>query len=111
MKITNATSKLAALAHDGRLALFRHLVKAGAGGIAVGDLAKRARANLTTVSAQLSVLSHAGLVTSRREGRSIVYAADYDAASGLLAFLMEDCCQGREEIVAPLAGITDRACC
>ena len=72
----NAVSILSAIAHEGRLGLFRQLVKAGADGLAVGELAQLARANITTVSAQLSVLDHAGLVDRRRDGRSIIYTAN-----------------------------------
>ncbi|MGB5165347.1 MAG: metalloregulator ArsR/SmtB family transcription factor [Woeseiaceae bacterium] len=105
----NAVSILSAIAHEGRLGLFRQLVKAGADGLAVGELAQLARANITTVSAQLSVLDHAGLVDRRRDGRSIIYTANYQRASALLAFMMDNCCQGRAEIVGPLAHIKDNA--
>jgi DNA-binding transcriptional ArsR family regulator len=65
-----------------------------------------------TLSAQLTVLANADLVTSRRAGRSIIYAANYDGMSELLLYLMEDCCQGRPEVCAPLADIGARgACC
>ncbi len=56
------------------------------------------------------MLSHAGLVTSRRDGRSIIYNAQYDAMRGLLGYLVEDCCNGSPEICAPLADMA-RACC
>ena len=102
---------LSALAHEGRLSLFRRLVQVGPEGIAAGDLAEAAGANFTTVSAQLSVLSHAGLVTSERHGRSIRYAANYDGIRAVMAFLMEDCCQGRPEILTPLAEIATKAAC
>ncbi|CAN5218648.1 hypothetical protein BH10PSE4_BH10PSE4_07740 [soil metagenome] len=62
-----------------------------------------------TLSANLNVLSHAGLITSRREGRSIIYSANYAAMSGLLGFLMEDCCGGHSEICAPLNDIFAKA--
>ena len=58
------------------------------------------------------MLANADLVHGRRDGRSIIYVADYDAMSGLLAWLMEDCCQGRPEVCAPLADLAARgACC
>jgi len=62
-------------------------------------------------TAQLTILSNAGLVVSRREGRSIIYAADYDGMSELLVYLMEDCCQGRPEMCAPLVEVASRAAC
>ena len=102
---------LSALSHEGRLNLFRHLVQVGPEGIAAGDLAKAAGGNFTTVSAQLSVLAHADLVTSQRQGRSIRYAANYDAVRAMMTFLMEDCCRGRPEILAPLAEIATKAAC
>jgi DNA-binding transcriptional ArsR family regulator len=105
MRTKQAVPQLSALAHEGRLTLFRILVQAGPEGLAAGEVARAGDLNFTTASAQLSVLANAGLVASRREGRSIVYTADFDAVSKLLAFLMKDCCQGRSEVLAPLAGL------
>ncbi|MDB5430460.1 MAG: transcriptional regulator [Caulobacter sp.] len=111
MESQAAVAALSALAHQGRLEIFRMLVRAGPEGLAAGDIARAADTLPNTLSASLNILSHAGLVTSRREGRSIIYAAAYDAMSGLLAFLMEDCCGGDAAICAPLAGIANRAAC
>lgn len=112
MESNIAIERLSALAHEGRLDLLRRLVRAGPDGVPAGDLAKAAAVNFTTASAQLSVLGHAGLVTKRRDGRSILYAADYTALRALIAFLMEDCCQGRAELLAPLAEIAaSPRCC
>ncbi len=83
--------------------MFRLLVKAGPDGVAAGEIARALDITPNTLSAQLTVLSNAGLATSRRDGRSIIYSADYDAMGDLLRYLMEDCCQGRPEICAPLA--------
>ena len=99
---------LSALGHEGRLAIFRLLVKAGPPGIAAGDIARTLDVLPNSLSANLAVLSHAGLVTSRREGRWIIYSADYAAMSGLLGFLMEDCCDGAPEICAPLGAVLAR---
>ncbi|MDX5330379.1 MAG: transcriptional regulator, partial [Caulobacteraceae bacterium] len=63
-----------------------------------------------TLSAQLTILTNAGLARSRRDGRSIIYAADYDGMGDLLLFLMQDCCQGRPEICAPVTAAA-QACC
>jgi ArsR family transcriptional regulator len=101
MEMAPAISSLAALAHEGRLAAFRLLVQAGPEGMAAGDIARRLGVLPNTLSASLGILGHAGLVRSRRDGRRIIYTADYAAMSGLLAFLMEDCCGGRAEICAP----------
>jgi DNA-binding transcriptional ArsR family regulator len=113
MESKAAAAMLSALGHEGRLAIFRLLVKAGADGVAAGEIARTLDVLPNTLSANLSVLSHAGLLTSRREGRSILYAADFEAMSGMLGFLMEDCCGGAPEICAPLAAVVDRAkgCC
>jgi len=107
-----AIKRLSALAQDGRLAVFRLLVKAGPAGIAAGQIARTLAVTPNTLSFQLNVLANAGLVTSRRDGRSIIYAAAYDAMGELLVYLMEDCCQGRPEVCAPMAQAASRvACC
>ena len=98
MKNSIAVKKLSAMAHEGRLNLIRHLIKAGDTGIGSGALARKAKIGATTASAQLLVLSNAGLVKSKREGRRITYFANYDALGNLLAFLMHDCCANRSEI-------------
>jgi len=110
MEMTGAVTTLAAVAHEGRLTIFRELVKAGPEGVAAGEIGRRVGVLPSTLSASLTVLTNAGLVTSRRDGRSIIYAAAYDQMGDLLSFLMEDCCGGRPEICAPLAE-TARACC
>lgn len=111
MDITAAASSLAALAHEGRLSIFRLLVQAGRDGLAAGEIARRLEVLPNTLSANLNVLSHAGLVRSRRAGRSIIYTADYERMSTVLGFLMEDCCGGSPEICAPLTAIASRAAC
>jgi DNA-binding transcriptional ArsR family regulator len=106
-----AVKRLAALAQDSRLAVFRLLVKAGPEGLAAGEIARTLDITPNTLSAQLNVLANAGLVASRRDGRSIIYSAAYAAMSELLLHLMEDCCQGRPEICAPLGEAASRAAC
>jgi DNA-binding transcriptional ArsR family regulator len=108
-----AIRQLSALAQAGRLAVFRLLVKAGPDGVAAGEIARALDIAPNTLSAQLNVLANAGLATSRREGRSIIYAAGYGAMTELLVYLMEDCCAGRPEVCAPLAEAAGRAaaCC
>jgi len=109
MEVKAAAANLSALGHEGRLAIFRLLVQAGPSGVAAGEVARRLDMLPNTLSANLNVLSHAGLIGSRREGRSIIYAADYAAMTGLLGFLMQDCCDGAPEICAPLGDILARA--
>ena len=70
--------------------------------MAAGEIARALGGHANTTSAQLLLLSNAGLIRARREGRSIIYAVDYEAMSALLVFLTEDCCAGRAEICAPI---------
>lgn len=105
-----AINALSALAHPGRLEAFRLLVKAGPEGLPAGEIARATGSLPNTLSANLNILSVAGLVTSQRNGRSIVYAANYERMSGVIAFLMEDCCGGSAQICAPLVETARRAC-
>jgi DNA-binding transcriptional ArsR family regulator len=85
-----ATAKvLAALGHDGRLLVFRMLAHAGPEGLPAGEIARRAGHLQNTTSTHLSVLSHVGLVSGRREGRSIIYVATRARFSEALQFLTE----------------------
>ena len=110
MDMTNAVQSLSALSHEGRLAVFRLLVKAGPEGMAAGDIARNLDTAPNTMSAQLLILSNAGLISARREGRSIIYAADFDRMSELLQFLTKDCCGGRPEICEPLNAAVAQYC-
>ncbi|MFN7056530.1 ArsR/SmtB family transcription factor [Hyphomonas sp.] len=111
METKIALAKLSALAQENRLALFRLLVKAGREGLAAGDIAAALGVPPNTLSAQLNILSQAGLIAGARQGRSIIYSAQYEAISGLIVFLMEDCCQGRSEICAPVLEAAQSSCC
>jgi len=110
MKVDAAVDALSALAHEGRLAVFRLLVKAGREGLAAGDIARKLDTQPNTMSAQLLILSNAGLISARREGRSIIYAADFDRMSELLQFLTKDCCRCRPEICEPLNAAVAQYC-
>ena len=105
-----AIGALSALAHPGRLEVFRLLVQAGPEGLAAGEIARTTGSLANTLSANLNVLAGAGLVSSRRQGRSIIYVAGYERMGELLAFLMEDCCAGKPEICAPLVEVASRCC-
>lgn len=94
MKSADAVTSLAALAQGSRLDIFRLLVRAGAEGVPAGGIGERLDLPAPTVSFHLSQLRHAGLVTFRREGRSLIYAAEYGAMNDLLAYLTENCCRG-----------------
>jgi len=111
MEASTAVESLSALAHPGRLAVFRLLVRAGSTGLPAGEVARRLGVLPNTLSANLTILGHARLVQSRRDGRSIIYTADYGRMALLLGFLLEDCCNGSPEICAPLAVIANRAAC
>ncbi len=115
MDTPDALISLSALAHEGRLSIFRLLVKAAPDGLAAGDIAQRLDTQPSTMSAQLLVLSNAGLVHARREGRSIIYAADFARMGALLEFLTRDCCGGRPEICTPLVtnirAAVEKVCC
>lgn len=109
--MTTAIESLSALAHEGRLKVFRLLVQAGPSGLAAGEIARRLGTPPNTLSANLALLSHAGLAQSRRDGRSIIYSARFDRMGALMAFLAEDCCGGAPEVCAPLTAASARSLC
>ena len=111
MESKTALAQLSALAQENRLALFRLLIKAGPDGLPAGEIAAALGVPPNTLSAQLTLLSNAGLIEGKRQGRSIIYTAQYDAISGLIVFLMEDCCQGRSEVCAPVLEAAQSRCC
>ena len=111
MEMRHATSSLSALAHEGRLSIFRELIRAGGGGLPAGEIARRLEILPNTLSASLTVLAHAGLVASRRQGRSIIYTALYERMAELLAFLVEDCCSGSPTVCTPLLSIVSKTSC
>lgn len=104
----HALTAFAALSQPTRLDVFRLLVKAGASGMAAGDIAETLGVKQNTMSANLSILHQAGLVRNERQGRTIRYFSDMDGVRGLLGFLMEECCGGKPEQCQPL--INDIAC-
>jgi ArsR family transcriptional regulator len=103
MQLPVAVEALSALAHGSRLAVFRLLVRAGPEGVAAGDIAREVGVIPSTLSSHLTILDHAGLIGSRRDGRSVIYSANYDRMRALLGFLVNDCCGGRPEICSPVA--------
>ncbi|MCB1424981.1 MAG: metalloregulator ArsR/SmtB family transcription factor [Zhengella sp.] len=102
MDKSDALSALSALSQDMRLDVFRLLVKSGSDGLSAGDIARHLDALPNTLSTNLKVLAQAGLVRAERHGRTIVYRADFTGMRDLLAFLMEDCCNGAPELCAPV---------
>mgnify|MGYP002780190903 CR=1 FL=1 len=97
-----AVDALGALAHETRLGVFRGLVKAGPNGMIAGAIAEHCGVPPSTMSHHLATLERAGLVQSERESRLIHYRADFAGMRRLLAFLMEDCCQGIPEMCSDL---------
>lgn len=94
MQSSQAINALGALAQEHRLALFRLLIQAGADGMAAGALAEAIGIPNSSLSFHLAHLHRAGLVEQRREGRSLIYSADYGAMDALVGYLMENCCAG-----------------
>ena len=101
MEKTDAVAALAALAQDSRLDVFRLLVQAGPEGMAAGAVAEALELPPNTLSFHFDRLRHAGLVTVRRESRSMIYAARFETMNALLGFLTENCCGGAPEKCAP----------
>ena len=93
MEHSSAVDALSALAHESRLAIFRLLVPEGADGLPAGEIGKRLDIAANALSFHLTRLRHAGLVTVRRNGQQMIYAAAYDGMQRLMGFLTENCCQ------------------
>jgi DNA-binding transcriptional ArsR family regulator len=106
-----ATGALGALSQETRLESFRLLVRRGADGMAVGDIATNLGTPHNTMSSHLAILVNAGLVDSRREGRSVIYSVNFNGVRALLAFLMEDCCRIGSDVCSPLLDRLQPACC
>ena len=92
LDIASATAMFAALAQETRLVAYQRLVKAGPDGMPAGKLSEALGIPHNTLSFHLSHLSNAGVVTSRKEGRSVIYVANYEAVRGLIGFMVKDCC-------------------
>lgn len=101
MEKDHAVAALAALAQDHRLAIFRLLVEAGPQGMPAGRVADAVGLAPNTLTFHFDRLRDAGLVTVRREGRSMIYAAQYDTMNALLGYLTENCCQGAQQDCLP----------
>ncbi|MGQ3215341.1 MAG: ArsR/SmtB family transcription factor [Shinella sp.] len=104
-----ALTSFAALSQETRLAIVRTLVVAGPEGLAAGLIADRMGVSPSNVSFHLKELERSGLISQRRESRSIVYSASYGTLAGLVTFLMDDCCAGHPIIREGVA--RSDACC
>jgi len=98
MNKPHALAALAALAQDNRLDVFRLLVEAGPEGMPAGEVAKALKLAPNTLTFHFDRLRDAGLVAVRRDGRSMIYTAQYDAMNALIAFLTKNCCRGAAEV-------------
>jgi DNA-binding transcriptional ArsR family regulator len=93
MDIKEALVAFDSLSQDTRLRVFRLLVEYGPEGAPAGTVSESLSIPHNTLSFHLSHMSHAGLVVSRREGRSIVYRANFEFFSGLIRYMVKDCCR------------------
>ena len=96
MKAREVVVALAALAHENRLAVYRMLVEAGPVGIPAGRIAELLEIPPSSLTFHLQALQRAGLVTSQRMSRQLIYAADFRTMNGLVGFLTENCCAQSE---------------
>lgn len=111
MEQAQALDAFAALSQQTRLQMLRALVVAGEAGMAAGAVADVAGASSSSASFHLAHLERAGLVKSQRAARSIIYTANFAGLSGLVDFLMRDCCQGHLSVSAPVPALGSRAQC
>lgn len=102
MDIESSVAALSALAQPTRLEVFRLLVRNEPHGLAAGEIAKLAGVPHNTMSTHLTILSRTGLVSAKRDGRSIVYRVDLGAVRSFFVYLLRDCCDGRPELCQPL---------
>jgi ArsR family transcriptional regulator len=102
MKTSSVIAMLAALAQETRLEVFRVLVQNGPAGLPAGEIGERLGRPSPMMSFHLNQLRFAGLISSQRKGRSIIYSANYKAMNELLAYLTQNCCGGNIEACAPL---------
>ncbi|ESQ86030.1 ArsR family transcriptional regulator [Asticcacaulis sp. AC466] len=98
----DAVVNLFALAHPGRLAVFRTIVKAGPDGMAAGKIASANGIPANTASTHLSILTGAGLLSAYRDGRSIIYRVNFSHYADLMGFLLEDCTENNAEAATAL---------
>jgi DNA-binding transcriptional ArsR family regulator len=98
MKNTAATRIFAALSHEARLDLLKNLVVAGCDGLNVGELSTLTGRNIKTISAQLKILAEAGVLSSKRFGKNIVYRAEFETLAEVIAYIVDDCCCGHPSL-------------
>ncbi len=103
MEVLTALDAFSALSNETRLWVLRLLVQADSQGMSAGEIADHLGARQNTMSSHLKSLQQSGLIRSRRDGRSVIYSADYDTIQQLILFLMLDCCAGNPAVCRPIA--------
>ena len=106
MQTKDVITALAALAQESRLAVFRLLVQVGPAGLAASKIAEILGVPPSSLSFHLKELSYADLVTSRQEGRFVIYSANIANMNSLIGFLTENCCGGN-----PCVSTATPTCC
>ena len=101
MKSAQVVKALAALAQPTRLAIYRLLVERGPEGVAAGQVAEKLKVSPATLSFHFKILSHAGLIESRQDGRFVYYSANFVVMNGMVAYLTENCCGGNPDVCKP----------
>ncbi len=103
MDVELALKVLSALSHETRLWVFRLLVQAGPQGLPAGEIAEALGSRQNTMSSHLKTLAMAALIDSERDGKRVVYKANYETVRELVLFLMQDCCAGNNAVCRPVA--------
>ncbi|MDX2235477.1 MAG: metalloregulator ArsR/SmtB family transcription factor [Hyphomonadaceae bacterium] len=111
METNDAIEAFSALAQPTRLEAFRRLVRAGPDGLPAGGVARALETPANTMSTHLAILERSGLVTSRREGRLVYYAASFDRVRDVIGFLIDDCCAGNPAMCEAVTGLAARTRC
>ncbi len=107
----HALAALAALGQPTRLEIFRLLMRREPDGAAAGMIAEAIGSPHNTISTHLSILARSGLIRGARDGRSIVYRANVEVMRSLIAFLIDDCCEGHPELCSFGEGLRGGSCC
>jgi DNA-binding transcriptional ArsR family regulator len=106
MDQSQAVAAFAALAEPTRLDILRYLIRCGPDGAPAGEIGGAVKASSSRASFHLATLSQAGLLTSRRQSRRILYQVDFQRMGSLVAYLVQDCCAGRPEVAACCQPVT-----
>jgi ArsR family transcriptional regulator len=111
ISIPHALAALAALGQPSRLEIFRLLMRREPDGLPAGAIAENVGCSHNTLSSHLGILARSGLVRGRRDGRSIVYRANIEGMQALIAFLVNDCCDGHPELCSLRDALREPGCC